>query len=66
VRDGDHYVLNGSKMWISLADIADHFLVFASIDRAQKHRGLNAFVLERGMDGFTTGTIKGKARREGR
>jgi glutaryl-CoA dehydrogenase (non-decarboxylating) len=43
-----------------LADIADHFLVFASIDRAQKHRGLNAFVLERGMDGFTTGTIKGK------
>ena len=60
VRDGDHYILNGSKMWISLADIADHFLVFASIDRAQKHRGLNAFVLERGMDGFTTGTIKGK------
>jgi glutaryl-CoA dehydrogenase (non-decarboxylating) len=47
-------------MWISLADVADHFLVFASIDRSLKHRGLTAFVLERGMDGFTTGTIHGK------
>jgi glutaryl-CoA dehydrogenase (non-decarboxylating) len=60
VRKGDHYVLNGSKLWISLADIADHFLVFASIDRSKKHHGLTAFVLERGMEGFTTGTIKGK------
>jgi len=60
VRDGDSYVLNGSKMWISLADAADHFLVFASIDRSKKHHGLTAFVLERGMEGFTTGTIKGK------
>jgi len=59
-RDGDSYILNGSKMWISLADIADHFLVFASTDRSLKQRGLTAFVLERGMDGFTTGTIKGK------
>lgn len=60
VRDGDDYILNGSKMWISLADVADHFLVFASVDREQKHRGLTAFVLERGMEGFTTATIKGK------
>ncbi|HEV2067807.1 MAG TPA: acyl-CoA dehydrogenase family protein, partial [Thermomicrobiales bacterium] len=60
VRDGDSYVLNGSKMWISLGDIADHFLVFASVDRSLKHKGLCAFVLERGMEGFTTGTIKGK------
>jgi glutaryl-CoA dehydrogenase (non-decarboxylating) len=60
VRDGDAYVLNGEKMWISLADAADHFLVFASIDRSLKHRGLCAFVIERGMEGFTTGTIKGK------
>ena len=36
VRDGDSYVLNGAKMWISLADVADHFLVFASIDRSQE------------------------------
>ena len=60
VRDGDSYVLNGSKLWISLADVADHFLVFASMDRSKKHHGLSAFVLERGMDGFTTGSIKGK------
>jgi glutaryl-CoA dehydrogenase (non-decarboxylating) len=60
VRDGDSYILNGSKMWISLADIADHFLVFASQDRSKKHRGLTAFLVERGMPGLTTGTIKGK------
>ena len=59
-RQGDHYVLNGAKMWISLADVADHFLVFASVDRSKKHKGLTAFLLERGMEGFTTGTIKGK------
>ena len=59
-RDGDDYILNGSKMWISLADVADHFLVFGSLDRSQKHKALTAFVVERGMDGFTTGSIKGK------
>ena len=59
-KDGDDYILNGEKMWISLADAADHFLVFASMDRSKKHHGLCAFVLERGMPGFTTGTIKGK------
>ena len=59
-RDGDHYVLNGEKQWISLADIADHFLLFASVDRAKKHRGVTAFLLERGMAGLTTGTIHGK------
>lgn len=59
-RDGDDYILNGSKMWISLADVADHFLVFGSLDRSQKHKALTAFVVERGMEGFTTGSIKGK------
>jgi glutaryl-CoA dehydrogenase (non-decarboxylating) len=60
VRDGDFYILNGAKMWISLAAVADHFLVFASLDRSQKHKALTAFMVERGMEGFTTGTIKGK------
>src|SRR6187401_1312463 len=59
-RDGDSYVLNGAKMWISLADVADHFLVFATLDRAQKHKAITAFIVERGMPGFTTGTIHGK------
>jgi glutaryl-CoA dehydrogenase (non-decarboxylating) len=59
-KDGDSYVLNGEKIWISIADIADHFLVFASVDRSRKHRGVTAFVLERGMPGLTTGTLHGK------
>jgi glutaryl-CoA dehydrogenase (non-decarboxylating) len=59
-RDGDAYVLNGAKIWISLADIADHFLVFATVDRAKRHRGVTAFVLERRMPGLTTGTLHGK------
>ena len=59
-RDGDDYVLNGQKIWISLADLADHFLVFASTDRSKKHRGVTAFVLERGMKGLSTGTLHGK------
>jgi alkylation response protein AidB-like acyl-CoA dehydrogenase len=59
-KDGDSYVLNGEKIWISIADIADHFLVFASVDRAKKHKGVTAFMLERGMSGLTTGTLHGK------
>lgn len=57
---GSAYRLNGQKIWISLADIADHFLVFASVDRAKKHRGVTAFVVERGMAGLSTATLHGK------
>src|SRR6188474_588676 len=59
-RDGSAYRLNGQKLWISLADIADHFLVFASVDRSKGWRGVTAFVLERGMKGLSTGTLHGK------
>ena len=59
-RDGDVYRLNGQKIWISLADLADHFLVFATVDRSKGWRGVTAFVIERGMDGLTTGTLHGK------
>src|SRR2546430_15076522 len=52
-REGDVYVLNGSKNWISYATVADHALVFAKTDRSAKHRGISAFVLEKGMPGFT-------------
>src|SRR5215213_3344694 len=58
--DGGAYRLNGQKIWISLADVADHFLVFASVDRSKKHKGVTAFLLERGMRGLTTGTLHGK------
>jgi len=64
VRDGDHYILNGEKMWISLADVADFFLVFAWTDlekkNARDHSGISAFIVERGMDGLTTASIHGK------
>ena len=64
VKKGDTYILNGEKMWISLADIADYFLIFAWTDidkkKARDHTGLSAFILERGMPGLTTGTIHGK------
>ena len=59
-REGDVYILNGEKMWITLADVADRFLVFAKTDPEKKHRGITAFILERGMKGLTTGTIEGK------
>ena len=59
-RNGAHYLLNGSKVWISLADIADHFLVFATLDRAKRHAGVTAFIVERGMEGLSTGTIERK------
>jgi glutaryl-CoA dehydrogenase (non-decarboxylating) len=59
-RDGSGYRLNGQKIWISLADLADHFLVFATVDRSKGWRGICAFVLERGMKGLSTGTIHGK------
>ena len=64
VKRGDKYILNGEKMWISLADVADYFLLFAWTDldkkKARDHRGLSAFIIERGMPGLTTGTIHGK------
>ncbi len=53
-REGDTYVLNGQKNWISYASVADHALVFAKTDPDAAHKGISAFVLERGMPGFTT------------
>lgn len=59
-REGDTYILNGEKMWITLADISDRFLVFAKTDQGKGTRGITAFVLERGWKGLTTGNIEGK------
>src|SRR5213592_1500722 len=59
-RDGDRYILNGSKNWISYANVADHALVFAKTDPAAKHKGISAFMLERGMPGFTTADTENK------
>lgn len=59
-QEGNAYILNGEKMWIGCADIADHFLIFAYTDRAAKHRGISAFIVERGFDGVTTASIHHK------
>ena len=59
-RDGHDYILNGEKMWITLSDIADRFLVFARTDPEKGSRGITAFILERGWPGLTTGTLEGK------
>ena len=64
VRHGDRWVLNGEKMWISLADVADQFLVFAWTDQLKKQRrdvsGISAFIVERGFTGFSSGTLTEK------
>lgn len=60
-REGDVYILNGEKMWISMASLAHNFLVFARTDpKAPPHQGITAFIVEREMKGVTTGDIHGK------
>ncbi|MDY7040646.1 MAG: acyl-CoA dehydrogenase family protein, partial [Chloroflexota bacterium] len=61
-REGDVYVLNGEKMWISLATVADNFIIFAKSDphADPPHRGISAFIVQRDMAGVTTGDIHGK------
>jgi glutaryl-CoA dehydrogenase (non-decarboxylating) len=59
-RYGDYYILNGSKTWISLCDVADHFLIFAKTDHDLEHKGITAFIVERSFEGVETKAIKGK------
>jgi glutaryl-CoA dehydrogenase (non-decarboxylating) len=63
-KKGDRYILNGEKMWISLADVADNFLIFGWTDLEKKkkrdHTGISAFIVEKAFPGVTTGTIHGK------
>jgi glutaryl-CoA dehydrogenase (non-decarboxylating) len=53
-REGDRFVLNGQKNWISYATVADHQLVFAKTDPSAAHRGISAFIVERAWPGVTT------------
>jgi len=50
---GDHYVLNGSKMWITNGPTADTLVVYAKTDMDAGHRGITAFIVEKGMKGFS-------------
>jgi len=64
VKKGSRYLLTGEKMWISLADVADNFLVFAWSDLEKKKQrdptGISAFIVERAFSGFSSGTLKEK------
>jgi len=64
IKKGDRYVLTGEKMWISLADVADNFLVFGWSDLNKKKQrdpnGISAFIVERAFKGFSSGTLKEK------
>ncbi|HEY9772194.1 MAG TPA: acyl-CoA dehydrogenase [Planktothrix sp.] len=60
VREGDHFVLNGSKNWITNGVEADYYLVIAQTDKALKHRGLVALIVEKGSPGFTFGKLEDK------
>jgi alkylation response protein AidB-like acyl-CoA dehydrogenase len=55
VRDGDSYVLNGQKTWISNAPYAEQIIVFTTVDPAMRSRGITAFVVDRSMPGVTVG-----------
>ena len=64
IKKGDRYLLTGEKMWISLGDVADDFLVFAWSDLEKKKQrdpnGISAFIVERSFKGFSSGTLKEK------
>lgn len=55
VRDGDDYVIDGAKIWITNGSYADLFTVFARTDKSHKTRGISAFLVERSTPGFTVG-----------
>ncbi|PBB06391.1 MULTISPECIES: acyl-CoA dehydrogenase [Salimicrobium] len=54
-KDGDDYILNGNKVWITNGGVADIYLVFAKTDQDAGHKGISAFIVEKGTDGFTFG-----------
>ena len=70
VRDGDHYVLNGAKRWITNAGVSEFYTVFAVTDPDAGANGISAFVVEKSDEGFTFGApekklgIKGSPTRE--
>ncbi len=55
VKDGDHYVLNGIKNWITNGTTADYTIVMAQTDSSKGSKGISAFIVEKGMPGFTFG-----------
>jgi alkylation response protein AidB-like acyl-CoA dehydrogenase len=57
---GDHYLVNGTKNWITNGNIASTYLVMAQSDKEKRHKGINCLILERGMEGFEVGPKEDK------
>ncbi len=60
VDKGDHYLLNGTKNWITNGNTATYYLVMAQTDVAKGHKGINCLIVEKGMPGFTVGPKENK------
>lgn len=60
IDKGDHYLLNGTKNWITNGSSASTYLVIAQTDAEAGHKGINAFIIERGMEGFVVGAKEDK------
>lgn len=60
VLDGDHYVLNGSKIFITNGGVAETFIIFAMTDKSQGTRGISAFIVEKDFPGFSIGKLENK------
>ena len=58
--NGDHYLLNGTKNWITNGNTASVYLVIAQTDAEKGHKGINALIVEKGMDGFVVGPKENK------
>lgn len=60
IEDGDYYILNGTKNWITNGGSADYYLVIAQTHKEKKHKGINAFIVEKGWEGFEIGPKEDK------
>ncbi len=60
IDKGDHYLLNGTKNWITNGSTASVYIVIAQTDVSKGHRGINALIVEKGMDGFVVGAKENK------
>jgi len=59
-EDGDNWILNGTKMWITNAHQAEGFVVFATTDKSKKHKGISAFIVPRNAPGLSLGKKEDK------
>jgi len=60
IEHGDHYILNGTKNWITNGNSADVYIVIAQTDIPKAHKGINALIVEKGMEGFEIGPKENK------